>query len=477
MTGWMVFLSLLALLAGTFALRNIRIGAAAALLITLAGSVYSGSLSVLWSVDFLNGFIIAAELTLLLAGALLFYRILDAHAHFGFIDELISAIPSRLSLVLILCLFLGSFFEGVAGFGVPAMLIAPLLVKAGFRPFSAIILALAGNSTAVTFGALGTPLKFGFGIIGPEQSVTLVLMLNSLPAAGMPFVLAWLYFKTEQKTTAWKQEWKGLLGAGISYIVPYILTGLVTVEFPSVVAGLVGLLIYIFLVVKPAVILPFHFWVRAFYPYILFIGLLLIGRNLLGGLFFAPGDGLRVISWYQPGLGFMTASVVYLMIMRVREGSIRLMQPLHQTVAQLTTPVLTITLLVLFTQMVRSDMATILIILMGYVPDLLQLMLIPVAGVAGSFVTGSATMSNLLLAELTQAFSHISASATVLAIALLNTGSALGNTISLQNIVMVKSVVRSDVSEALVVKLNSFVVLVYILLVWIVFSGIVGLAL
>jgi len=473
MSDWIVLFSLLALLAGTFVLRSIRLGAAAALLISLAGAFFAGFTQVLWSTDFLNGFIIAAELAVLLTGALLFYRILDAHGHFEFINELIHAIPSRLALVLMLCLFLGTFFEGIAGFGVPAMLIAPMLVKAGFRPVSAIILSLAGNATAVTFGALGTPLKIGFGIFEPDQVVTLVVILNSLAALSLPFALAWLFYKTEQVPAQWSAEWKGLVGAGLSYVLPYALMGMISVEFPSVVAGLGGLVLYIFVVIRPRESLGLVFWWRAFYPYILFIGLLLAGRNLFGGLFFNPGDGLRIIAWYQPGLGFITASLVYLIIIRFKEGSFVLMQPLRQTIGQLALPILTITLLVLFTQMVRSDMAGLLVIALGFVPDMLQMMLVPLAGVAGTFVTGSATMSNLLLGGLIDAFSGISDTSAVLAIALLNTGSALGNTISLQNIVMVKSVVRSEVSEAMVVRFNGVLVTVYILLVWAVLLGIV----
>jgi lactate permease len=472
MSDWIAPLSLLALLAGTFVLRSIRLGAAVALLITIAGAFFSGYTQVLWSADFLNGFIIAGELAVLLTGALLFYRLLDAHGHFVFIDTLMQAIPSRLALVLILCLFLGTFFEGIAGFGVPAMLIAPLLMKAGFRPLSAIILSLAGNATAVTFGALGTPLKIGFGIFEPEPAVTLLIILNSLAALCLPFALAWLYYKTEQKPSQWAVEWKGLIGAGISYVLPYAVMGVISVEFPSVVAGVAGLILYIFVVVGPSGKLGLAFWWGAFYPYLLFIALLLAGRYLFSGLFFSVGDGLRVISWYQPGVGFLTASFLYLLIIRFKEGSFMLMQPLRQTVVQLSLPVLTITLLVLFTQMVRSDMAELLVVAMSFVPQMVQLMLIPVAGVAGTFVTGSATMSNLLLAGLTDAFASISGTATVLSIALLNTGSALGNTISLQNIVMVKSVVRSDVSEAMVVRLNGVLVVVYILLVWLILLGI-----
>ena len=121
---------------------------------------------------------------------------------------------------------------------------------------------------------------------------------------------------------------------------------------------------------------------------------------------------------------------------------------------------LTILLLIFFTQLIRPEISMIVTriseidypVILNVVPLLL--------GTLGSFVTGSATMSNLLFAEdVRNAFLF------PISLAMLNTGSAIGNALSLQNIVMVKSIVVSNVTEAEMLKHNIKFVVVYILLV------------
>ena len=55
----------------------------------------------------------------------------------------------------------GSFIEGAAGFGTPAAIAAPLLVALGFPAAAAVMLGMMVQSTAVTFGAVGTPVLVG----------------------------------------------------------------------------------------------------------------------------------------------------------------------------------------------------------------------------------------------------------------------------------------------------------------------------
>lgn len=59
--------------------------------------------------------------------------------------------------VLLVGWFLALFFEGAAGFGTPVALTAPLLVGLGIAPVQAVVLALLGHAGGVSFGALGTP--------------------------------------------------------------------------------------------------------------------------------------------------------------------------------------------------------------------------------------------------------------------------------------------------------------------------------
>ena len=46
--------------------------------------------------------------------------------------------------------------QGVAGFGLPIAVVAPLMVMMGFRPASAVAITLVGHAWAVTFGSLGS---------------------------------------------------------------------------------------------------------------------------------------------------------------------------------------------------------------------------------------------------------------------------------------------------------------------------------
>ena len=59
--------------------------------------------------------------------------------------------------VLLVGWCLALFFEGAAGFGTPVALAAPLLVGLGVPPVQAVVLALLGHAVGVSFGALGTP--------------------------------------------------------------------------------------------------------------------------------------------------------------------------------------------------------------------------------------------------------------------------------------------------------------------------------
>lgn len=140
---------------------------------------------------------------------------------------------------------MGSFLEGVAGFGIPAMLVAPILLTFGYKPITSIVLPLAANTTAVTFGALGTPFKIGLGINVPDSTSLFTACINILPALALPFILAFLFSKTKEEKIVWKNEWKMLLGAGSCFAIPYFAISLVSIEYPSVVAGILGLVLFV----------------------------------------------------------------------------------------------------------------------------------------------------------------------------------------------------------------------------------------
>ncbi|NJK84220.1 MAG: hypothetical protein HC912_10915 [Saprospiraceae bacterium] len=171
------------------------------------------------------------------------------------------------------------------------------------------------------------------------------------------------------------------------------------------------------------------------------------------------GEGLRPFSFYQPGLLFLLAAACYLLLQRHRKP----VRPiLRETLWSVRLPMLTIVLLVSYTQLVRGELALLVGQGIGLLPEIAQKVALPVAGICGAFITGSATMSNLLFMNIAQ---ESTVWALPVALALLHTGSALGNMIALQNIVMVKSALKAENSEREVIRYSLLTLGAYLLLV------------
>ncbi|MEB2778475.1 L-lactate permease [Algoriphagus sp. D3-2-R+10] len=412
-----------------------------------------------------NGAIVSVELILLLFGAYLFYNTLSSLNQFGDFVKSTSALSSRLTVAIMLCWFLGSFMEGIAGFGIPAMLIAPLMLAVGYKPLTSVVLPLAADTTAVTFGALGTPINVGLNIYSISPEVSHTVILNLLPALIVPFGLAWLYGKTEKKKVVWKAEWKMLVSAGICFAVPYGVVGQFSVEYPSVVAGLVGLIPFVWLSVPKKERPPKKVWFKTFYPYLLFVLLLIPANYMLGRFELSLGEGLKAISLYQPGLVFIVAAILYLRTASQRDLLVQFFKQAKSILHGLTMPIFTILFLVFFAQLMRQNLALAVEQVFAEVSGGTSLGLVPFAGMLGSFVTGSATMSVLLFNSSVMTLFPPGEPA-YLRLALLLTGSAIGNAISFQNIVMVQSVVGQPVSTSKMLTTNLKFVLIYLLVVF-----------
>lgn len=65
-------------------------------------------------------------------------------------------LPRRAETLLLLAWLFPSFLQGVAGFGTPIAVCAPLLLAAGWSPVRAVVLPLIGYHWSVTFGSMGS---------------------------------------------------------------------------------------------------------------------------------------------------------------------------------------------------------------------------------------------------------------------------------------------------------------------------------
>ena len=71
-------------------------------------------------------------------------------------EELPGLAQDKPAQALLIAWLFGSFLQGATGFGVPAAVVAPLLLGMGFGADIAVTIALLGHSWAVTYGSLGS---------------------------------------------------------------------------------------------------------------------------------------------------------------------------------------------------------------------------------------------------------------------------------------------------------------------------------
>ncbi len=101
----------------------------------------------------------AGAVLYLIWAALWFYHALKQAGAFDTLSRVLPGyVTDRALQALLLAWAFGGFLEGVAGFGVPTAIVAPLLVAAGYGPVAAAIMASIGEAWAVTFGGLGNAL-------------------------------------------------------------------------------------------------------------------------------------------------------------------------------------------------------------------------------------------------------------------------------------------------------------------------------
>ncbi|MCK5441809.1 MAG: L-lactate permease [Maribacter sp.] len=231
----------------------------------------------------IQGLFITFDILYIIFGAIVLLNLLKYSRALRVIREGFTNISEdrRIQVIIISWLF-GSFIEGAAGFGTPAAIVAPLLVGLGFPTFCAVIIGLMVQSTAVTFGAVGTPILVGVrgGIQSPELTAELArsgmefseyiqlvttnaAMMHAITGTLMPTLMVCMMTRFFGKNKSWKEGLQVLpftIFAGLAFTIPYFLTGLfIGPEFPSLLGSLIAIPIVVF-AAKKGFLMPKNTW-------------------------------------------------------------------------------------------------------------------------------------------------------------------------------------------------------------------------
>lgn len=483
----------------------------------------------------LEGMIIAASILWIVFGAILLLNTLrESGAIDAIRNGFMHVTPDRRVQVIIVAWLFGAFIEGAAGFGTPAALCAPLLVALGFPALAAVTLALIANSSPVSFGAVGTPLLIGVGeglqvggSVAPmvqaylgERSYDVFLrsiavqsvQIDLLVGSFVPLILVGLLTRFFGANRSWREGlaiWPFALFAGFSFTVPAL--GVATFfgpEFPSLLGGLIGLAI-----VTPAAqrgfLLPKEPWGfgavaaesgfamrlslrRAWMPYLLVAGLLVLTR--LDFLPFKAWLQSFQIGWsqilstaisasfaplYLPGTIFVAVALITLALhdMSRQQASSALSRSLKMLAGSTVALGAAVPMVRIF---INSDvngaglasmpieLAGLMVALMGAAWPLAA----PLVGSLGSFISGSATFSNLMFSLFQFSVAEQVGLAPPVVLALQVLGANAGNMICVLNVVAAASVVNLLGQEGAIIRLTLGPMLYYAL--W---AGVLGLAL
>jgi lactate permease len=377
-------------------------------------------------------------------------------------------------LGLLVAWFFALFLEGVAGFGTPVALAAPILVGLGFTPVQAVTLALVGHAAGVSFGAVGTPVlpqMAATGLSGLELARPAGLLHAALGA-----ILAAFLVRLAGDAPPQSRHWADGALAALFFFGPYLaLAWFVGPELPTIGGAILGGAGFALVVRRTAAATPKGgrprgtALLRAAVPYLVVVVLVLATRLV------APlREGLQTVVWgwslldaftgrleplYHPGtlllLGFVLGGFA-------QGRSATDLAGAAASAARRLVPVVValLAMLGLSRLMVHAGMIQTLADAAAGTGAAWPF-LAPLVGVLGTFVTGSATASNILFSD----FQEATAIALGLPVATLqggqNFGAAVGNMVCPHNIIAGGATVGLAGREGEVMRATALACLIY----------------
>ena len=547
----------------TFVLASLPIATVFLLLVVLARSaklsmgvaylVTAATALLIWGTDLnkvlgatVNGAVTAVSLLYIIFGAILMLYTLEESGGIRSIRAGFTGIsPDRRVQAIIIAWMFGSLIEGASGFGTPAAIAAPLLVAIGFPAMAAVLVTLIIQSTPVSFGAVGTPILVGVntGLSGQaivEQTIApmafaeylvdiavKVATLHGLIGFLVPLIMVGMmtrFFGPQRSFAEGFRIWKFALFAGLAFTVPYwIIASLLGPEFPSLVGGIIGLLIVVpaaragFLIPKEIFEFPPRDqwdgkWVgklddledhraghqimpllKAWAPYVVVVLLLVAtrtipdfkawltapGRTMAFDDLFGSGINARVQWLYLPGTVLILASLFTFVFhgMRAADYGKALRSSGSTMIAAAPALLLAVPMVQVFINSASDTMASMPIVLAESVSAVVGSawpMFAPLIGSMGAFVAGSNTISNMMFSLFQFSTAEqigLGAAGAGLVVALQAIGGAAGNMICVHNVVAASATVGLVDREGEIIRMTLIPMFYYI-----VQGGFIGLA-
>ena len=162
----------------------------------------------------LRGILLTLYVLYIIWMALVLYRVVDEAGAIAVIGQGIARLTAEPTMQLLLLAWaFSAFLQGVAGFGVPIAVVAPLLIGLGFAPVVAVAAVAIGHSWSVTFGDIASSfqaLMAATGIPGEELTLWSSVFLG-VACFGCGIAAAWTF----RGQSSVRKGWPALLLMGV----------------------------------------------------------------------------------------------------------------------------------------------------------------------------------------------------------------------------------------------------------------------
>ena len=467
------------------------------------------------------GMLSAIEVIIIITGAILVMNTLKASGATAAINRgFMNICPDKRVQACIIGFSFCSFIEAAAGFGTPAALAGPLLVSLGFPPMAAAMATLIFDSTAVSFGAVGTPVSTGLtmlGLGGDAQFAADFGFWTAVPHAVMGTFLPLIVLMMITKFFSHEKSFKPALEAapfaifsGLTFTVPMLLiTKFIGYEFASLLGALISIAVSV-VAAKAGFLVPKKTWdfgdpekwdyewqatcrvspvaeskmplLKAWIPYVLIAAILVITRipqlgikgMLTGGAPFVVGIqnlfGFENLDWnlkwaYLPGTVFILVALITnlyhgMSMEKVKES----WKATFKQVSGAAVALLFGLALVEVMKYKNADGVSMMVSManaLANLGDSLYVVIAPFIGVLGAFVSGSATVSMTLFVNLQFDTATALDLPAVLIVSMQCVGAAIGNMVCINNAVAASATIGTSGREGKLIKMNAIPMVIY----------------
>lgn len=432
-----------------------------------------------------KGLVLSLYVSLIIIGAIFLYNIVEISGGFETINAFMKNIKGNRALQFIgLSWAFSGFIQGVTGFGVPAAIVAGILIGMGFDSIKSITAGLVGHSWAISFGSMGSAF-FAIQLVTGLDPIKLGISMSILffiPILTTGIFTAHIY----DGISAIKNNFKYILFMTFLIGTGQLIFAMTNnAHLGSLFGGLLGTLFFLVIIFKNnhlSVLEHLKFKknnmniIVAILPYLILIFSVLflqfpIIRNTIPEIkldFSFPGfttelgyhvieeESFSPIKLFEHPFFFLFLSSISTIIIYSKKSLLNikdLNKIFKKTYQKSKTPIITVFLLMIMA-LIMNNSGMILNFARGIsrVTSNIFPIISPLIGILGAFLTGSNTSSNVLFGSFQIETAKILGLSPILMASTQSIGGSLGSAIAPAKILLGTSVIGILGKEGVIIK-------------------------